>query len=330
MARIRSVKPELFHHEGLASCSPHARLLFIAMLQLADREGRFRWLPMQCHSHAFPHEPGIDVSSLAEELRAVGCIKAYRAGDKTFVDVANFTRHQRVPSSERPSTLPRPTEKTLTTFVRHDVAQPATRSKKKRASSKGADDEKNPGTQDSSAEKTLTGFVSIGGMEVWKDGKGKNGKEREGVGVQVVWDAYRKYHPRSRSTPTESWRRLIRGALRDYSAAEVCLVIRWAKESPDFSFQRKKGYDKLNNLLVASKMPGRMEKAEEWAGHGSSLDGWMEKNAQAALRYKDELEQFGRDMAPGSLIHYMAEYGLPVPSPEVEAKAIEWLKTRKV
>ena len=30
MARIRSVKPEFFHHEGLASCSPHARLLFVA------------------------------------------------------------------------------------------------------------------------------------------------------------------------------------------------------------------------------------------------------------------------------------------------------------
>jgi len=176
----------------------------------------------------------------------------------------------------------------------------------------------------------LTGFVSIGGMEVWKDGKGKNGRQQAGADVQFVWDAYRKYHPRSRTSPTESWKKLIRGALREYSASEVCLVIRWAKESPDYSFQRKGGYDKLNNLLVASKLPGRMEKAEEWAGHGSSLDGWMEKNAQAALRYKDELDQFGRKMVPGSLIHYMAEYGLPVPSPDVETKAIEWLKTRKV
>jgi hypothetical protein len=35
-------------------------------------------------------------------------------------------------------------------------------------------------------------------------------------------------------------------------------------------------------------------------------------------------------MGPGTLTHYMQEYGLPVPSPSVESKVIEWLMKRKV
>ena len=311
MARIRSVKPELFHHEGLASCSPHARLLFIAMLQLADRSGRFRWLPMQVHAHAFPYEPGLSVHELAEELRGIGCVQVYRAGEKRYVDVLNFTKHQRVPNSEKPSTAPEPLEKTLTTFVEHDV------------------------------EQCLTPCSTKSPLEVWKDGDGKleeggmeigDGKKEDvieqGEPVSRVWNTYRKYHPKSRVTPTESWRLLIEKALEEHTADEICLAVRWAKESQAYAFQRSKGHDKLNNIMASSKLPGRVEAALEWAGISSSLEGWLEHNAKAALRYMDEAKQYGADMAPGSLIHYMSEYGLPRPSPDVEAKVINWLISR--
>lgn len=310
MARIRSVKPELFHHEGLASCSPHARLLFIAMLQLADRRGRFRWLPMQVHAHAFPYEPELSVHDLAEELRGIGCVQVYRAGEKRYVDILNFTKHQRVPNSEKPSTAPEPAEKTLTTFVKHDVAQ------------------------------SLTPCSTKLPLEVWRDGNGKGeegsmevGKNKKpvleaGEPISRVWNMYRRYHPKSRTEPTESWRVLIEKALEEHSAEDLCLTVRWAKEAQAYSFQRSKGHDKLNNILAATKLPGRVEAALEWAGISSSLEGWLEHNAKAALRYMDEAKQYGADMAPGSLIHYMSEYGLPQPSPDVEAKVINWLISR--
>jgi hypothetical protein len=122
---------------------------------------------------------------------------------------------------------------------------------------------------------------------------------------------------------------LVEKALEEYSVEEVCLVVRWAKESRDYAFMRSKNIDKLNNILATTKLPGRIESALEWAGVATSLESYLEANAQAAIRYRDEFEQRGRPMSPGTLTHYMQEYGLPVPSPDVEAKVIQWLKKRK-
>ena len=299
MARIRSIKPEFFHHEGLASCTPHARLLFVAMLQLADRSGRFRWIPMQVHAHAFPHERELDIPALAAELEGIGCIRTYTVGGKRFVDVENFTKHQKVPNSERKSVLPQVSQETLTTFVGHDVKQ--------------------------------SRHWRDGGMEGDSVSSGLNGKDVDlGTSVSRIWNTYKKYHPRSRHAPPKSWREMVEDALGEYSADELCLVVRWAKESRDYSFQRSKKLDKLNNILAFTKLPGRIESALEWAGVATSLESYLEANAQAAIRYKDEFEQGGRAMDPGTLTHYMQEYGLPVPSPDIEAKVIKWLMKRKV
>lgn len=300
MARIRSVKPEFFHHEGLASCSPHARLLFIAMFQLADRSGRFRWIPMQVHAHSFPHEPELDIPALAQELEAVGCIRAYEVGGKRFVDIENFTKHQKVPNSERKSVLPQVSEKTLTTFSGHVV---------------GGNRDWRDGSMDTVVKAVEEGVVQSS-VDV-------------GTSVSRVWNTYKKYHPRSRPQPPASWRALVESALEEYSADDLCLVVRWAKESRDYAFQRSKNLDKLNNILASTKLPGRIESALEWAGVGTSLESFLEKNAQAALRYMDEFKGYGREMAPGTFIHYMQEYSLPVPSPETEKRVIEWLKTRR-
>ena len=294
MARIRSVKPEFFHHEGLASCSPHARLLFVALWQLADRSGRLRWIPMQVHAHAFPHEPGLDVKAIASELESIGCLRPYVVGGKNFVDIENFTKHQKVPNSERKSVLPAVSQETLTTFVRQGVCE----SKHWRDGSM------------ETVEQTVVEDVDVGSA------------------VSRIWNTYKNYHPRSRPTPPASWREMVEDALKEHSADDLCLVVRWAKESRDYSFQRSKKLDKLNNILASTKLPGRIESALEWAGVTTSLESYLEANAQAAIRYKDEFDGFGRKMEPGTLIHYMQEYGLPVPSPDIERKVIQWLNSR--
>jgi len=108
VARIRTLKPEFFHHRALAACSPRARLLFAALMQLADREGRLRWIAMQIHAHAFPYEPGVDVDALAAELEEIGSIRGYVVGADRFVVLPSFNVHQRVKANEPASRLPSP------------------------------------------------------------------------------------------------------------------------------------------------------------------------------------------------------------------------------
>ena len=255
---------------------------------------------MQVHAHSFPHEPELDVPALAMELEGIGCIRTYTVNGKRFVDIENFTKHQKVPNSERKSVLPMVSKETLTTFIGHDVEQ--------------------------------SRHWRDGSMETVEDSSsaGLNGSSVDlGSSVSRVWNTYKKYHPKSRTTPPGSWRELVEKALEEYSTEEICLVVRWAKESRDYAFMRSKNIDKLNNILATTKLPGRIESALEWAGVATSLESYLEANAQAALRYKDELEQRGRPMDPGTLTHYMQEYGLPVPSPDVETKVIKWLMKRK-
>ena len=106
MARIRTLKPEFFSHKGLSSCSVESRLLAIALLQMADREGRMKWIPMQVHAHAFPYEYSMDIDALARELEAVDYLVRYSINGDDLAEVVNFNAHQVLPVSERASVLP--------------------------------------------------------------------------------------------------------------------------------------------------------------------------------------------------------------------------------
>lgn len=110
MARARTVKPEFFTHEGLASCDPHARLLAIGLLQLADREGRLRWLPTQIHGNIFPFEPHLDVKHLGKQLVKQNFLHLYSVDGKDYAVIVNFTKHQRISGKEAstPSFIPPP------------------------------------------------------------------------------------------------------------------------------------------------------------------------------------------------------------------------------
>jgi len=100
MARIRTVKPEFFQQEELAYCSPHARLLAIAVLQLCDANGVFRLVPMQVHAHAFPWEAEVNIRALIGELEKVGYLETYTVDGKEYGYVDGFRRHQRLTGKE--------------------------------------------------------------------------------------------------------------------------------------------------------------------------------------------------------------------------------------
>lgn len=110
MARIRTIKPEFFSHEEMATTSAHARLLAIGLLTLADCRGRLRWVPMQVHSQVFPWEADVKIESLLGELVGIGYCVHYEKEGKRYVAIAKFTEHQRLSGKEASyeSRLPSP------------------------------------------------------------------------------------------------------------------------------------------------------------------------------------------------------------------------------
>lgn len=100
MPRIRTVKPEFFWNEALASCSCQARLLAIALLQLCDGQGVFRHIPMQIHAHAFPWEAEVNISVLLWELEEAGYLFTFEHGGRSYGWIEGFQRHQRLSGKE--------------------------------------------------------------------------------------------------------------------------------------------------------------------------------------------------------------------------------------
>ena len=109
--RARNIKPGFFKSEGLASCSYQARLLFIGLWLLADREGRLEDRPLRIKAEIFPYD-NVNIEKLLDEIAGVkeedgspsfivryGCTKKY-------IQVVHFGAHQHPHINEKPSEIP--------------------------------------------------------------------------------------------------------------------------------------------------------------------------------------------------------------------------------
>ena len=111
MARIRTVKPELFKHVGLfeaemASQLP-MRLAFIALFTCCDRLGRFRWDPRRLKLDVLPYDD-IDVSRVLEALLTHGFIKKYEHKNEVYGYIPSWPKHQKINHREVKSDIPSP------------------------------------------------------------------------------------------------------------------------------------------------------------------------------------------------------------------------------
>ncbi len=100
MARIRTVKPELWSSPDTAACKdPWARLLFIAMWNWADDSGRGTANPKELAGFAFPNDDDIDAASirrmLSEVSRAYG-VALYKVGGRTYYAIPSWDDHQKI------------------------------------------------------------------------------------------------------------------------------------------------------------------------------------------------------------------------------------------
>lgn len=115
MARIRSIKPEFFRHHDLflleQSSGFPIRTAYSGLWLCADKEGRFRWLPMQLKLDVLPYDE-LDFEDVLESLEQGGFIRSYEVDGKKYGFIPSFKEHQRITGSESTaeSKLPCPTD----------------------------------------------------------------------------------------------------------------------------------------------------------------------------------------------------------------------------
>jgi hypothetical protein len=102
MARIASVKPELFTSTTLGRCCLHARYLFIGLLTQADHYGKLLDSPKLLAGAIFPHDDDATpeaVDKWLSDLENVGCIERYTVEGGHpggYLSFPNWEDHQQV------------------------------------------------------------------------------------------------------------------------------------------------------------------------------------------------------------------------------------------
>ena len=107
MARARNIKPSFFTNDDLAELEPLARLLFISLWTLADKEGRLEDKPKKIKVQSLPYDE-CDCDSLLSVLNKSGFILRYEVDGNKFIQVSNFLKHQNPHCKESASTIPAP------------------------------------------------------------------------------------------------------------------------------------------------------------------------------------------------------------------------------
>lgn len=98
MARIRTIKPEFPQSESMGRVSREARLMFIMLFTLVDDKGITRGNSRMLASLLFPYDddaPSLTQSWL-DELSAEHCVWQYRHEGSSYVQICNWSSHQRI------------------------------------------------------------------------------------------------------------------------------------------------------------------------------------------------------------------------------------------
>lgn len=117
MARIRTVKPELFKHEELFELEEQTglpiRIAFVGLFTCCDREGRFKWRPRALKLDVLPYDM-VDFSRVLDALTTRGFVVKYEVDGEVFGEIPSFKRHQTINNKEVASEIPAPPDKSTT------------------------------------------------------------------------------------------------------------------------------------------------------------------------------------------------------------------------
>lgn len=104
MARIRTIKPEFFRHEGLqdleiANPGMYPMMVFEALWGHCDSKGRFEWKPRTLKLDILPFLP-FDMAATLAILEGAKMIKRYTVDGKEYGLIDSFEKHQRLSGKE--------------------------------------------------------------------------------------------------------------------------------------------------------------------------------------------------------------------------------------
>ena len=111
MARIRTIKPEFPQSESMGRVSRESRLCFILLWTLSDDEGRLRGNSRMLASLLYPYDDDAKkvIDKWLFELGSEGCITQYGIGDDHYIQINNWTLHQKIDHPSK-SKIPAPIE----------------------------------------------------------------------------------------------------------------------------------------------------------------------------------------------------------------------------
>jgi len=122
MAKIRTVKPELFRHEELYEIEQQyqlpLRIAFVGLFTCCDREGRFRWRPKQLKLDVLPYDD-VNMEEVLMAFLKKGFIVQYAIEGEVYGYIPSWNKHQYINNRESASVLPSPpiADETETTQV---------------------------------------------------------------------------------------------------------------------------------------------------------------------------------------------------------------------
>lgn len=115
MARIRSIKPEFWHDQELTRLPRDVRMLYVALWNQCDEEGRMQGDPRLVKSWCFPLDDDVTadvIDGWLTQLEAMGKVIRYTSDGSVFLWLPKLGEHQKLDPRLR-SRLPRPPAGTL-------------------------------------------------------------------------------------------------------------------------------------------------------------------------------------------------------------------------
>jgi hypothetical protein len=128
--RTRQINPEFFSSDQVVAVSMAARLLFIGLWTLADRDGRLRDEPSRIKRQIFPDDR-VDIEKLLGELAGQGLVDRYVVDETALMCIPAFEEHQSIHPHEAKSKLaPPPRDRDMSLHVQecHRLIKPSVNS----------------------------------------------------------------------------------------------------------------------------------------------------------------------------------------------------------
>jgi hypothetical protein len=220
MARIRTIKPELFRHEALFEAEKSSKLplrvAFAGLFTAADRQGRFKWQPRVLKLDVLPFDE-IDFGKVLDALAQHAFIVKYEIEGEFFGHIPSWFKHQHINQREAESEIPAP---------------------------------------DSEGARTCT-HVQTHGEGKGREGKGKEGEgvsvalKRDPGPVERIFEHWQEEFGKKRAALDGKRRRTIEAALKLHDEPTLRSAISGYRNSPHHmgENERRTVYDDIELFL---------------------------------------------------------------------------------